>query len=279
MLKIATDVTADLPTELANQHQIHIFHNWVYLKTGRCKTDEVEIADLFNLLIDEVGKSRTAPLSEDEYYQSFCDLTSNGDSLILVAPSRGASPLYDTAQKAAADLPQVYVHDSRGLSLVQGFQAIRAAQMAAAGKSVEEIIRVLDQMAQSAQFLCVLENLSYLRHGGRVNMAQYLLGSMLVLKPVITLTDGRVIPVSRVRTFDRALDEMQQRMQAQIEKLPDLWLGVMHSQAPEAAQTFAKKLKAAFNPAYMLVTEARANVAIHGGPGAVGLVACSAYEA
>jgi fatty acid-binding protein DegV len=101
MIKIATDTIADLPVEVVKQHNIHIIPAWVYLKTGKVRTDSLDMHELFERLADEPGIPRTEPLSEGEYSEIFTGLIGRDDTLIVVSASGHISRVYEIAGGAA----------------------------------------------------------------------------------------------------------------------------------------------------------------------------------
>jgi DegV family protein with EDD domain len=277
MIKIATDSIADLPDDLVKQRNIAIIPAWVHLKTGKVRTDSVNAQELYDLLAEEPGIPRTDPLSEEEYSEVFTDLVGQDDSLVVVSGSKRISRVFEiagnAAQKVAPD--RIFVHDSAGVSLWEGFQALRAAQMATAGQSVETILSTLNQMRDQSQFFFVLDNLTYLHQGGRINMAQYMLGIVFDVKPVLTLKEGLIVPIGRVRGLERASIDMQMRLLEAMKGVHSIWMGVLHIKAPEQAQKLSDQLQDTLRPSYCLITNCGPTVAAHAGPGAVGAVVCS----
>jgi DegV family protein with EDD domain len=276
VIKIATDTIADLPPAVIGQHQIHIIPAWVYLKTGRVRTDALDTKELYDRLSDEPETPRTEPLSEDEYAEIFTGLVGKDDILILVSASHHISQVFENASRAAQKVSptQIAVHDSGGISLWQGFQAMRAAQMAAAGQDGEAILGTLARMSRQSQFFFVLNDLSYLHRGGRVNLAQYMLGVVFDLKPILAMRDGQIVPVGRVRGRERSMIEMQVRLLESMRNVLSVWVGVVHTGVPDLAQRLASQMQNTLRPAYSLVTEAGPTISIHAGPGALGVVVC-----
>ena len=106
MIKIATDTIADLPADIVSQHHIHIIPAWVYLKTGKVRTDSLDMQELFDRLADEPGTPLTEPLSGGEYREIFTGLTGKNDTLIVVSASTHISRVFEMAHYAAAKAPR-----------------------------------------------------------------------------------------------------------------------------------------------------------------------------
>lgn len=280
MIKIVTDTIADLPAETVEQHQIHILPTWIHLKTGQVRTDALDTEELFDRLTDEPEIPRTDPLSEDEYSEIFTDLVGQDDILILISASRHISQVFNNASRAAQKISptQIKVHDSGGVSLWQGFQAMHAAQMVAAGQDAETILGMLARMTRQSQLFFVLNDLTYLHRGGRVNLAQYMLGMMFDLKPILAIRDGQIVPVGRARGLERAMIEMQIRLLESMRNVLSVWVGVVHTKEPAAAQRLADQIKNTLRPAYSMVTPTGPTISAHAGPGALGVVVCPTVE-
>jgi DegV family protein with EDD domain len=278
MIKIATDSIADLPADLVKQRNITIIPAWLHLKTGKVRTDTVNVQELYDLLAEEPGIPRTDPLSEEEYCEIFTGLVGVDDTLVLVSASKRISRVFEiassAAQKVAAD--RIFVHDSVGVSLWQGFQALRAAQLAAAGQNVEMILSTLSHMREQTHFFFVLDNLNYLHQGGRVNMAQYMLSVVFDVKPVLTIQEGLIVPIGRVRGRERAAIDMQMRLLEAMKGVPNVWMGIVHTKAPEQAQKLSNQLQATLRPSYSLIADCGPTISAHAGPNGVGAVVCPA---
>jgi DegV family protein with EDD domain len=275
MIKIATDTIADLPADVISQHHIHIVPAWIYLKTGKYRTDTLTHQELYTLVADLPDTPRTEPLTEAEYGDLFRQWAGEDDTLIMISASGRISKVYEIAQHAAQRVsPQIRVHDSGGISLWQGFEAIRAAQMAASGYDLESILGTLGRMSRQSQFFFVVDNLGYLHRGGRVNMAQYMLGTVFDLKPILSIKDGVIVPVARTRGHERMLIELQLRLLESMKGILNVWLGVIHTRAPEMAQRLATQMQNTLRPSYSLITEAGLTISAHAGPGAVGVAVC-----
>ncbi len=273
MIKIATDTIADLPAELVNQHHIHIIPAWVYLKTGKVRTDAFDVQELYNLLAEEPEIPRTDPLSEEEYITILSDLAGQDDTVIVVSASQKISKVMQIAGYAAQKIApkRITVHDSGGVSLWQGFQALRAAQMAAAGQNAEVILGTLNRMRQQSNFFFVLNDLAYLQRGGRVNLAQYMLSIVFDVKPILAMLNGEIVPVGRVRGRERGAIDMQMRILEAIKGVLSVWVGVVHTKAPDAALRLTQQMQTTLRPTYILTTDCGPTIAAHAGPGALGV--------
>lgn len=278
MIRIVTDSNADLPKELIEQYHIYAAPAWMHLKNGRVRTDTLDPQEFQDQVVDTPDIPRTEPLSEDEYIDIFSTLLQDSEQIILISATSQISKVFEIAGRAAQRVApdKITVYDSQGISLWAGFQAVRAAQMAAAGQTAGDIVDMLNQMRQRSLFFSVIDNLGYLHRGGRVNLAQYMLGVVFDLKPILTLDEGRVVPIGRGRGLGRVLVDIQTRLLDGMAGMLNVWLGVVHVGIPDTAQRFAQQMQDTLRPSYTLVTDAGPTIAAHTGTGSLGVVVCPA---
>jgi DegV family protein with EDD domain len=160
----------------------------------------------------------------------------------------------------------VAVRDSGQLSLGTGFQVETAARMANEGKSMAEILAVLDEMMPRIFVTAGLQTLDYLRRSGRMNRFVAGIGSLLQLKPILTMQNGQ--PGSeRVRTSSKAEDRIIEMLK---EHQPIERFALLHTNAPDEANTFLEKVKDLLPDIEMYSMDITPVIGVHIGPGAVG---------
>lgn len=279
MIKIATDVTADLPESHLKQYQIHLIPAWVQTPTDRVRTDALSREALVRLIAEardaNVGSVRTVPLAADEYCELFDALLGADDVLVFVSTSSHLTPVHDLVCQAAQRMTdRVTVVDSGGLSLWQGLLAVGAARLVAAGGELDALLASLGRMQAQTQFFFILDSLAYLHKGGRVNLAQYMLGSVLDIKPILMIRDGRVVPAGSTRGHERALVKMQLALLESLREVPSVFMGIVHVEAEGLAHRVAELMIDTLRPAHTFITDAGPTVSLHGGPGAVGIAVC-----
>lgn len=278
MIKVVTDPNADLPADLIGLYDIHIAPARIQLKSGQVRTDELDRNFLKSQLVDAPDVPRTAPLTEGEYSDIFAELLKKNDNLLFISSSSQISRVFELTGQAAkrVDPKRITVYDSRGISLWQGFHALRASQMAGEGQGMADILRVLCEVQQQSRFLSVIDDLAYLHRGGRVNLAQFMLGKVLDFKPILALNDGQLLPVGRGRGRERVFIDVQTRLLEEISGMMGIWLGIVHVDLLDMAERLAERLKSTLRPSYTLVTEAGPTVSAHAGAGAIGVTVCPA---
>lgn len=216
-----------------------------------------------------VSTSRPTP---DDFLAVYEDLAAGGaDAIVSVHLSAKMSGTCDSARLAADKSPiPVAVVDTRQVGLGVGFAAGRAAAARDAGGDIDEVVAAAERAAGSTTVLLYVDTLEYLRRGGRVGSAAALIGSALAVKPILTLTDGKVAPLERVRTTARALGRLEALTVAAVEACDDGYdIGVQHLANLTIAEQVAGRLADQLGRDSVPVDEVGAAIGAHVGPGMV----------
>jgi DegV family protein with EDD domain len=154
-----------------------------------------------------------------------------------------------------------------------GWQAIAAAEAARADASVQSVVDLVTTMQPRVRVFAALDTFEYLRRSGRVSWAEAIFGTLLRIKPMIELKEGRIIPLDRVRTSRRAMD----RLVALTKTMGPLeFLAVMHSNWPEGADELSHRLSGQVLERDMLTVDVTPVIGVHVGPKGLGVAAVSA---
>jgi DegV family protein with EDD domain len=153
----------------------------------------------------------------------------------------------------------------------QGFVVIEAARAAAAGASLEAVAARAKEVASKINLLATIGTLEYLHRGGRIGGAAALLGTVLQIKPLLSLTDGQVNVVAKPRTKSRAIQLMLEQMAAQADGRP-LHVAILHADVPDEAERLRQRIGKELNCDELLVTELTPVMGAHTGPGVLGVV-------
>jgi DegV family protein with EDD domain len=153
-----------------------------------------------------------------------------------------------------------------------GFAALHAAGAAAEGADPAGVEAAAMAAASCSSTLFVVETLEHLRRGGRIGPAAALLGTALAVKPVLHMSEGRILPLEKVRTMNRAMARLVE-LAAEAAKDDDVELAVHHLASPERAVELANRLEEAVpRSAGCVVSELGAVIGAHTGPGVLGVV-------
>ncbi|MDL2345369.1 DegV family protein [Deinococcus sp. MIMF12] len=209
-IAIVTDSTSDLSPQLCEQYGIWSVPLYVHFD-GQMYKDGLEItpADLFAGVRAGKKTPSTSQPSPAEFAAVYEDALKMADEVLSIHISGQLSGTVGSARLAAQDFGgRVTVMDSRSATLGLGMQAIRAAQRAAEGRSMAEIVGELERVAQKTDIRFTVDTLGFLRANGRIGGGAALLGGLLNIKPILTVRSGRVEAAGRVRGSKKVVQDL-----------------------------------------------------------------------
>lgn len=272
---VVTDSTAYLPEGLAERRGIRQVPMHV-LVDGRSRLDGVQLgpADLVSALGRRVTVSTSRP-TPAEFEATYLEALRGGaDGVVSVHLSRALSGTWEAARLAAEQVgaDRVRVVDSRSTGMALGFAVLAAADVAAAGGGVEDVVSTAEQVAARTHTYFCVDTLEHLRRGGRIGQAARLLGTALAVKPLLHVDSGRIVPLEKVRTAARARARLVE-LAAQVAGAAPVDLAVHHLGAAERAAELVEQLHARLpklNECHL--SEVGAAIGAHAGPGMLGVV-------
>jgi DegV family protein with EDD domain len=267
-IKIVTDSTADIPVELAEKLGITVVPE--YLRFGeQVFKDRVDITEdeFYKRLVNDPIHPSTSQPSPDDFANIYKEAAKKADGIVSIHLSGKLSGTYNAAVSGKADAGvkcPIEVIDSRVVTMGLGELVIAANEMAQAGKSIPEITATVNQMIPHIHILGLLDTLKYLALGGRIGKVQALLGSMLNVKPMLSVKDGVLIPSGRVRSRAKGIDILVNY----VKNIPDLQdLTVIHNTTPDEAKELIKRLGALYPEEKIRLARLGPALGVHTGPG------------
>ena len=270
-VRIVTDSTADLPLKFAHDLGISVVPLSVIFG------DEVfrEGVDIgHDLFYDKLVHARDLPTtsapSVGDFLEVYEPLLKETNEIFSVHLSSKLSATYNNACQAANILAdrgaRIEVIDSQAISLGLTFVTLAAARAAREGGDIEQIRAAVERTVRNIRIYVMVDTLEYLRRGGRIGRARAFLGTMLRVKPLLSLRDGEVHPEERVRTKARAMERLFQ-IATSFPNVREMAIG--YSTNPQDAHDFELRLAAAMPQVNILVTRVGPVIRTHVGPGAL----------
>ena len=275
-VRIVTDSTADISPELAAQHQITIVP-LVVIFGDEVLQDGIDITSerFFKRLVREPQLPTTSQPSVGAFQEVYEALKADGATEILSIHLSGKlSKTIESARQAAAEIEGVrIVHiDSHLASLALGMGVIHAAEDAAAALPFETIRARVEAQFERTQIFFMVDTLEYLRRGGRIGRGQELLGSLLQFKPILSIRDGEVVPVGRVRTKQKAMEEL---LRLAGELRPWSEAVDVHATTPDSMEYLVERLHGMVPEVPITLGRITPVVGVHAGPGLLGIAIVS----
>jgi DegV family protein with EDD domain len=267
-VKIVTDSTADLPPQLAKELGITVLP--IYVRFGdEVYLDRVDITeDEFyqRLEHDPVHPSTVQPGPQD-FLVVYRKLSAKADGIVSIHISSKLSGTCNSALMAkemmAGKCP-IEVIDTHSVSMGLGLIVIAAAQAAKSGESMDKVVKATKQAILRMHLLAMFDTLKYLLLGGRIGKAKALLGSILNVKPMITLKDGEVVPAGQVRSRAKGLDKLFDF----VKNTPDIQdMSVVYNTIPDEAQKLVERLSSIFDRKKIKIARLGPALGVHMGPG------------
>ncbi len=273
-VKITATSTCDLPAELLARYDVTSVPLYVSFGGGTYR-DGVDAGpeDIFRHVEAGGQLPSTAAVNIDDYQKLFAELSPKYDAVIHITIGAEFSCCYQNALVAAEDFPNVYVADSRNLTVGQGLLVLEAAEAAERGMSAPDIVKLIESRVDKVDTTFVVDRLDYLVKGGRVPSLVAMGANLLRLKPSIVLADGKMGVGKKYRgTFEKALNDYVGDLLSHGDA--DLSRAfVVHSRCDNAAivPAMMEKVRAA---GFREVSEAFAGCTIscHCGPNTLGVI-------
>lgn len=273
-IAIVTDSTSDLPRELAKEHGIRIIPQILIMgtKTWRDGVD-IDPPAFYELLRTSPDFPASSQPSVTDFEEVFAELAEDADGIAAILVSDELSGTLNAARMAKESLPDVPIEivDTRAVSAQLAFFALEAARAAAAGGDLQTVADAARAMIGNVHIYFVVDTLEYLHRGGRIGTAARLFGTALNLKPLLTVKDGIVQPVTNVRSRRKALANLFQLLDEQLAGKEGIHMAVLHISAPEEASQLAEQMMDRFHPVEMIHGECGPVVGAHVGPGTLGI--------
>jgi DegV family protein with EDD domain len=266
---IVADSTADLAPDLVRERGITVVPLTVVLD-GQGYLDGVEItaAEFYARLAASDGAASTSQPAPGRFAEAYERLLADHDEVVSLHISARLSGTFEAATQGASlvDAGRVHVVDTEMVSMPLGLLTLAASAMAAGGDRAGTIVERLGPLRERMRVYFMVATLEYLRRGGRIGRASALVGSVLQVKPVLTLAEGQVAPLERVRTQERALARVIELASA-VERPVCALVG--HAAAEDAAERIARALEPYAES--LIVAPLGPVVGAHAGPGTVGV--------
>ncbi|HEY41685.1 MAG TPA: DegV family protein [Dehalococcoidia bacterium] len=269
-VKIVTDSLSDLTDDIIGDLDITIvpltvlFGRETYIDRVTITTEEF----YRRLTTQNILPSTTQPTP-----QAFADvynkLAEETDEILVITLSSKLSGTYQSAMSAIEMMEKkcrVEVIDSETVAMGLGLVVLAAAREARNGMKLEEITHFVQRSLERVHFIIYFDTLKYLAKGGRIGKAQVMLGSMLSFKPILTVKEGEISPVTRVRSQVAGIEYLFNFVTSfhQIDAL-----AVEHSTQPEIADRLVDRLSVALPGKPIVRSVVSPVLGVHAGPNAI----------
>lgn len=277
-VKIITDSCACIPQPLLETYDIRTVPYYVHME-GKEYRDQVDIRseEFFAYLPRATELPRTATPGPGDYLRAYRQAAEGAEAIVSVHMTSKGSGAYQAAlvarEMAQREMPGVDIEvvDTQNVAMCQGWIALEAARTAKAGAGLEQIMGLIRRLIPRTRMLQTADTLRYLHMGGRIGRAQYLVGSLLNIKPVISMEDGIIVAVGQARSRLAAYRQIAEKVVEAAGRESALRVAYTHAAAMEEVRKLREMLEERLRPIETLVTELSPALGVHSGPGTVGV--------
>jgi DegV family protein with EDD domain len=275
-MRIVTDSAVDLPQEMFAQLDIErlpltIAFGKELLRSGV----DIQPEEFYRRLVASPELPTTSQPSPGEFVELYRCVGQSDRDILSMHISSGLSGTINSAAQAARQCPELNITlvDTKTLSAAQGFQIVAAAQAIRRGWPLNKILERIKQVAEQSDIFFTLDTLHYLQKGGRIGRVQAIAGSLLNLKPVITVDKepGTYVTVAKGRSMSKSIALIADIVHEKMKQIP-AWIHVLHSNSPDQAQVLSDLIRARMPNARFTFGQIVPVLGVHVGPGCVGAV-------
>lgn len=272
-VKIISDSAADIPEVMVQELGIKVLPLKITYD-GKTYRDGVDIksVEFFNKMKNENIRPTTSQVSPNDFIEAFKEEVKEGNQIISIHLSSKTSGTYQSASlaKDSFDNADITVIDSEFLSFAYGSFVVIAAQMAKEGKTKEEIIKKINYLRDKTEVIFCVDDLEYIKRGGRISKAAATLGQLLSIKPILYMKNGQNDLLDKVRGSKKAIPKMVELIK-DMEYDSNYKFYVLHANCKDKADELIQALKEEFGVSDIPVFDIGCVIGSHVGPGTVGL--------
>ncbi len=276
-VQIIADSACDLPMELIEQHHLEVLPLLVIMKGKEYRDDiDIEPEEMYTYM-KQGGSVKTAQVPYSTFDEKFRQLINKPDEYIYIAFSSELSGTYQTAQVVINELKEDFKEvnieaiDSKSASIGYGLIVLKALELAKAGSSKQEIIEKIHFYIKHIEHIFTVGDIDYLYRGGRVSKTTAFVASVLNVKPILDMQEGKLIPIGKVRGRKKALQKMVAMVGERGDRLQEQVVAINHANDIEAALKVKGMLQEAYGIKEFIINQVGCVIGSHSGPGTLSI--------
>lgn len=276
---IVTDSCASIPEELLESLDIHWVPYYIHRGTEVLRDLVTIQREAFYQWLPAARElPKTASPGPGDYLSLYEELADRGAadiaSIHMTSKGSGAYQAALAAKEIAAEMmPKLHIEvvDTLNVSMCHGWMVIEAARMALRGSGLGDILQQVRSMIPITRMIQTADTLKYLYLGGRIGKAKHLMGTLLNIKPLISMQDGVIVALGTARSRRRAYEMMVEKVEAAVGAMGKIKIAYVHAAAREEAVKIRELVEERFSVVESLIAELSPALGVHTGPGTAGL--------
>lgn len=274
-IKIVTDSTADLPISLVNQYNISVVPLKIIFKDSIYREGiDITVQEFYAKLAQAEQLPTTSQPSPGEFQDLYDKLTEDGSTVISIHISSKMSGTYQSAILAKSNLPDrdIRVIDSKQVTIALGLIVLAAAKAVKDNMTSDEVEQIAYEIVKKVKIYFIVDSLENLHKGGRIGKATALLGTVLNIKPILTIEDGVVAPYEKIRGKGKAVERIISLLKDYTKTNKLSYCAVLHANTLDEAVSLHGKLITEVEPCENFIGDIGAVVGTHAGAGTMGII-------
>lgn len=273
-LKIVCDSLADVPENLIKRYDIEVIPLTIRINDVEYKDGENLSNEEFYKLIKEYKEiPKTSQATYIQFKEIFEKYINQGKKILYISGSSKVTGTYQSAMITKNDLEgEIHIFDSLNLSYGCGAQVVTACEMNEEGKSIDDIIKKLEEIRDNILVLFAVDNLDYLKKGGRLSASKAAIGSMLSIKPILQMQDGFIVHIDQARGHKKVISKMIDMAKEFVkEDVENKRIGIAHGDNEIEFEKLKEAIKNELDFSKIAEAKIGPSIGSHTGDGTIGL--------
>lgn len=274
MIRIIADTTSGIPLAEAAAMGIGYIPQIIVIGNESYRDDtEITTEQFLERLKNSPVLPKTAAPPPALYTPIYEEYAANGNTVLVLCPSKDVSGTFRSATVAAQDFPNadIRVVDTRTVGPALGTLVHLAYQWANEGVDADTIVKRVEEKGKSVRIYFYVDTLEYLYKGGRIGSASALVGSIMQIKPILRFFDGTVSPFEKQRTKQRALARLAELIKQECPPSEESYLALLEADAMDVAEALRNDFAESLNLKNIAILNLPPAIIVHAGPGVVGV--------
>ena len=273
-IRIITDSMTDIPKNQADFYGIRVLPLTVFFgETAYQDGVDLTAKEFYSKLATTDKLPRTSQVTPASFQKSFEEALEQGEEVLCINASSRASGTHQSAliAKDAVGSEKIQVIDTMSLSMGAGLTVIETARQIESGATFEEASLFAQSFSRGVDHLFTVDTVKYLQKGGRINPGKAIVANILNIKPILTLSNGLVDPLDKVRGSKKVIGKMLELAKSRGSHFSNATVVIAHANVPERAKIMKQQVNQALVPKEIIITEIGCTIGTHVGPGTLAL--------
>ncbi len=273
-IRIVIDSTSDVTNEIIEKYNIKMVPLTVNFEDGSY-LDKIELSseEFFEKLAKAAKLPTTTLVSPGAFVEAFSEILMEGDQVLGIFLASEFSGTYDSARMAKDMIGSEDIHiiDTRSVCLGSFALILEAIELVEQNKNIEEIVKELEKVKEKIVAIAAVDTLKYLEKGGRLSKGQAVVGSILNIKPIIKISEGKLSVIEKIRGKNKSIKWFDEWIEKNNYDLSDKTVLLFHGRSYEQLKLLRETIEQKYKIKNIIEQEVGPVIGTHSGPGVLGI--------